>query len=152
MTEKVFIDTDIVLDLLLGRHPHGTYASKVFALLESGTIQGCVSSLIFANLHYVLRKHLSAVEALSVLQKLKLVVAVLPVNERIVSLALTSGFKDFEDAIQYYAAKEKGIRILLTRNKNDYKNADMIVMSAEEYLKMKQHLPKAKGSAPERKK
>jgi predicted nucleic acid-binding protein len=51
-------------------------------------------------------------------------------------LALASDFNDFEDAIQYYTAKEGGIDYLLTRNKKDYKRAGITVMTAEEYLEI----------------
>lgn len=50
------------------------------------------------------------------------------------SLICTTFFNDFEDAIQFYVAKENKIQYLLTRNKKDFKKADIFVMSADEYL------------------
>jgi predicted nucleic acid-binding protein len=60
---------------------------------------------------------------------------VLDVNSKIIDLALSSDFNDFEDAIQYYTATENGIKILLTRNLSDYRKAEITVMTAENYLK-----------------
>ena len=58
----------------------------------------------------------------------------LPVNDKIIDLSLASNFTDFEDAIQHYTAIENDIKILLTRNIRDYKNADITVMTAQQYL------------------
>jgi len=60
---------------------------------------------------------------------------VLPVGEQEIATALKSGFKDFEDAIQYFSARsEPGLQAILTRNKDDYAKSEIPVMSAEEYL------------------
>ena len=68
--------------------------------------------------------------------KLKLLVNILPVNEKIIEWALASDFPDFEDAIQFYVAKENDIACLLTRNKKDFTKADISVMTPEEFLKL----------------
>ena len=59
----------------------------------------------------------------------------MPVDEKIVDLALNSKFSDFEDGLQYFTARENGIRIILTRNIKDYKEKDLLVQRPEEYLK-----------------
>ena len=53
-------------------------------------------------------------------------------------MALSSSFKDFEDAIQSYSALENGIKVLITRNLKDYTQSDLTVFTAEEFLKIKQ--------------
>ena len=71
------------------------------------------------------------------LRKLKTLVTILPIDEQIVDCSLDSDFSDFEDALQYYTAKQHNIRYLITRNTRDYKNVDkkiITVMTAEEYL------------------
>ena len=65
----------------------------------------------------------------------KVLVSVLPLDDKAIELALGSDFKDFEDAIQYYTAIEQGIDIIITRNKKDFKNAKLPIMTAKEYLK-----------------
>ncbi|HSU49602.1 MAG TPA: hypothetical protein VLJ41_03400, partial [Segetibacter sp.] len=71
------------------------------------------------------------------LLKFKTLVSVLPVTDKVIELALSSDFNDFEDAIQYFTATESGIQILLTRNLKDYKSAEIPVMTAEQFLKGK---------------
>jgi predicted nucleic acid-binding protein len=50
--EKVFVDSDIILDLLTGRAPHHLSAAALFSLAEKGKQRICVSSLTIANVHY----------------------------------------------------------------------------------------------------
>jgi predicted nucleic acid-binding protein len=132
--KKIFVDTDIILDLLGKREPFFKYASELFSIVECGKIKAYTSPVIFANLYYILCKQIGKEQALKNLQKIKLIIKILPVDERIVELALNSGFTDFEDAIQYYAARSHGINCLLTRNKKDFKKSDITIMSAEEFL------------------
>lgn len=118
---KVFIDTDVVLDVLLKREPFFDHAQIIFDLAEKGKIEAHVSSLIFSNLFYIIRKYESSKKAIEALRKLKILFHVLSVDERIIQLALASDFHDFEDAIQYYTAIENHMKYLVTRNESDYK-------------------------------
>jgi hypothetical protein len=45
-------------------------------------------------------------EVRNILRKFKVLVNVLPLDDKITDLALNSEFHDFEDAIQYYTAIE----------------------------------------------
>ena len=132
---KVFVDTDIILDLLAKREPHYAFAARLFSLADEGKLKLCVSSLTFSNLNYILSRQFSAVQARRKLLTLKTLVTVLSVSEKSVDLALNSDFNDFEDALQYFTALEFKISILLTRNLKDYKKADIAVLTAEQYLK-----------------
>ncbi|MBP9084325.1 MAG: PIN domain-containing protein [Bacteroidia bacterium] len=132
---KVFVDTDIILDLLAGREPYYQYAAKLFSLADSGKLEICVSSLTFSNLNYILSKQFSVAQARKKLLTFKTLVTVLNVNEKVVDLALNSDFKDFEDALQYFTATEFKVTTLLTRNLKDFKKAEIAVLSAEQYLK-----------------
>ncbi len=132
---KVFVDTDIILDLLAGREPYYQYAAKLFSIADSGKIEICVSSLTFSNLNYILSKQFSFAQARKKLLTFKTLVTVLSVNEKVVDLALNSDFKDFEEALQYFTATEFKVTTLLTRNLKDYKKAEIAVLSAEQYLK-----------------
>jgi len=132
--EKVFIDTDIILDLLMKRNPYYSYSVKLFDLIENKKISGNVSSLIFSNLFYIIRKTEGSEKAKIILKKLKLLVSILPVDVKIIELGLSSNIKDFEDAIQYYTAVENGIKTLITRNTDDYKDIKINIFTAEEFV------------------
>jgi predicted nucleic acid-binding protein len=130
---RVLIDADVILDLLLERQPHYPATVRLFNLLQAGLVRGYVSSLSYANLFYILRKALqSGPAAVATLRKLRILANVLPVDEKVIDLALASGLSDFEDAIQYYAALGKGLDALVTRNRDDYQSAQIAVMTVEE--------------------
>ena len=74
-------------------------------------------------------------ESRKLLLRFKTLVTVLSVNDKIIELALSSSFADFEDAIQFHAAIENNVSILLTRNLKDFKKATIPVMTPQQYLK-----------------
>jgi|SRR4029079_931042 predicted nucleic acid-binding protein len=133
--KKVFADTDISLDLLSNRMPFYNAASHLFTHADQSEIKIYISSLTFANLHYILRSENSLSETRRILNNYRILVNVLAVDEKIIDLALQSLFKDFEDAIQYYTAVQNNIPVLLTRNLKDYKKAEIPVMTAEDFIK-----------------
>ncbi len=133
--DKIFLDTDVALDHLADRQPFAEYAHRVFALAEIGELTVCLSSLSFSNLYYILRKLKGHADAIALLGKLKLLVRISSVAEAEIQSALSSGFKDFEDAIQHFAAKsEGGISAIVTRNKGDYAAGEIPVLSPDEFL------------------
>ena len=133
--DKIFLDTDVVLDHLADRQPFAEYAHRIFALAETGGLTACVSSLSFSNLYYILRKLKGHADALALLGKLKLLVRVSAVSKLEIQSALSSSFKDFEDAIQHFAAKaEGGISAIVTRNRDDYSASEIPVLSPDEFI------------------
>lgn len=135
MTNKIFVDTDVIFDLLAKRDPFYQYAARLFTNADKQELTICVSSLSFGNLNYILSKQKSSTEARKILSRFKVLVKVLPVDDKVLELALNSDFGDFEDAIQYYCAIENGIKVLVTRNLKDYKHARIPVLTAEEFVK-----------------
>ena len=133
--EKVFVDTDIVLDLLSNREPFYIHSANLFSAADKNEIKLYVSSLSFANLNYILSKQYSADQSRKKLLKFKTLVTVLSVTDKVIELSLSSDFKDFEDGIQYFTATENNIKTLLTRNLKDYKSAQISVLTAEQFLK-----------------
>lgn len=134
MKKKVFVDTDIIYDLLAKREPYYQAAAKLFTKADEGEIQIFISALTIANIHYLLSKQLSESGAKNILRKFRLLVHVVSLNEKIIDLALHSDFPDFEDATQYYCAVENDIEVLLTRNLRHYKKAQITTMTAQDYI------------------
>ncbi len=133
-TAKIFVDTDVCLDLLSGRQPFNAHAEKLFSLADTGKIKIYVSSLSFANIDYVLRSQYSTNHSRQIIAKFKTLVTVLFVDSKTIDLAIASEFKDFEDAIQYFSAIENGLTILVTRNTKDFKKATIKIVHPETYL------------------
>ncbi len=134
MINKLLIDTNIIVDLLSKRKDFYQEAQELFTLADEQEIKLYISSLTFANTHYLLSRELNANEARKVLIKFKLLVRILPLDDKLLDLALSSDFNDFEDAIQYYTALENNLNIIITRNKKDFKTSKLPVLTAKEYL------------------
>jgi len=136
MKKRVFVDTDIIYDLLAKRDPFYLAAAQLFTLADEGKVQIYISALSLANLHYLISKQRTEEEAKEILRKFKVLVHVAPLNDKIIDLALNSEFSDFEDAIQYYSALQNEIEVLLTRNLKDYKKAHITVLTAQDFINL----------------
>ncbi len=131
---KVFVDTDVCIDLLSGRKPFNKTAEILFSLADNGKIKIYVSSLSFANIDYVLRSQYSTTHSRQIIGKFKTIVNVLSVDSKTIALAVASDFNDFEDAIQYCCAIENNLTTIITRNIRDYKKATIKVLTPETFI------------------
>ncbi|MBD3276125.1 MAG: PIN domain-containing protein [Candidatus Marinimicrobia bacterium] len=135
---RLFLDINILLDIFLNREPHVEYSSRVFRLAEINQRQGFVSSTSYLTLHYVLSKQIGNSRSTEILIKIRKILQIAPVDEKVIDLALNSEFSDFEDGVQYYSAVMIDADNIITRNKIDFNVADQIpVLTPKEFL---QHL------------
>ena len=133
--KKLFIDTNILIDLLARREPFYDEAARLFSLADRKKVLLHVSALTFANANYLLRKTLKPEEARQVLRKLKLVVQVLNLDDKVVGLSLSDNdFVDYEDALQYFTARENRMAAIITRNLKDFQHSRLPVMTAGQFL------------------
>jgi predicted nucleic acid-binding protein len=110
-------------------------AAHLFSKADKKELNLCISSLTFANTNYILTKLKSSKESREILRKFKVLVELLVLDDKITELALSDeNFPDFEDGLQYYSAIENDIDIIITRNKKDFKNSKLPVLTAKEYL------------------
>jgi len=133
--KKLFIDTNILLDLLAERKPFYNEAAALFSLADKDRILLSISSLSTVNIHHILRKLKSGQEANRIIRTVKVLVRECALDDKITNLALNSDFNDFEDAIQYFTALENQQDIIITRNQSDFKSSSLPVMSAGEFVK-----------------
>jgi predicted nucleic acid-binding protein len=132
--ENIFVDTNIVIDLLAKREPFYKDAQDLFTLSDKKEVQLFISSLTFANAYYSIVRHHKEVEAKKYLSKFKVLVTILSLEDKAIELALASDFKDFEDGLQYFVAMDNEADVIITRNKKDYRNSKIPVMTAGEYM------------------
>jgi predicted nucleic acid-binding protein len=138
MMDKILVDTNIVLDLLAKREEFWQEAQELFTLSDQKKVKLFVSSLTFANTYYLLSQNLKIENARKILRKFKVLVEVLPMDDKIIDLSLDSDFKDFEDAIQYHTAIENNLDLVITRNLKDFKLSKIPVLTAKNYIEIKQ--------------
>lgn len=135
--DRILVDTNIVLDLLAKREDFIVEAQELFTLSDKNQVKLYVSSLTFANTYYILSQKMKLNDARKILRKFKVLVEVLPMDDKIIDLSLESDFKDFEDAIQYHTAIENEINIIVTRNLKDFKTSKIPVLTAKDYIKIR---------------
>lgn len=131
---KVFVDTDVCIDLLSGRIPFNKTAGILFSLAGNRKVKIYVSSLSFSNIDDVLRSQYSSTYSRQLLGKFKMLVNVLPVDSKTIDLSISSDFNDFEDAIQYSCAIENNLTTIITRNVKDYKKTAVSVLTPETFI------------------
>ncbi len=135
--DRILVDTNIVIDLLAKRGEFVSEAQELFTLSDKRKVKLFVSSLTFANTHYILSQGLKIQDARKHLRRFKVLVEVLPMDDKIIDLSLDSDFADFEDAIQYYTAVENDLEVILTRNLKDFRLSKLPVLTAKDYLQLR---------------
>jgi len=133
---NLFIDTNVIIDLLADRQPFSREAAILFTLTEQKKLKIFSSSLTFSNLYYILRKFESHQKVINKLNCLSGIMNILKVDETVVKNALQSDFQDFEDSLQYHCALDhRQINAIITRNVKDYRNSELPVMTPADFLK-----------------
>ncbi len=133
--DKVFLDTNIWLDYFGARSPFDLDAQNIIQQAENGTIEIFISSLSICNISYIIKKISPNVNANQVITDIINLATITKIDENIISNALASNFKDFEDAVQYYSALLHGeITHIITRNIADFNESKIPVLSPSDYL------------------
>ena len=133
--KRLFLDTNVILDLLATRAPFYDSVAKIATLADQKKLQLITSPVSFTTVEYVLSKFKSADHAIGMLRKFRIICDVCAVDQEIIDKSSNSEFKDFEDAVQYYSALKSSCSVILTRNGKDFKHAKIPVMTADEFLK-----------------
>jgi predicted nucleic acid-binding protein len=133
--KKLFVDTNIVIDLLSRREPFFKEAAELFSLADKNRVELSVSSLTIANTSYALLRQMDSNKTKSVLRKLRLILRILPLDDKIIGLALNDeNFSDFEDGLQYFTAIVNDQELIITRNLKDFKNSKLPAMTAKQFI------------------
>ncbi len=118
---KVFLDTNIILDLLLQREGW-KHSAQIITLQEKGCLHLCISVLTMVNVAYVYRKTVGEALAVVNLKYISALMEVLPMDAEMMEEAIQVGGQDFEDSFQAIAAASAGCDAIVTRNIRDFEN------------------------------
>ncbi len=130
---KVFLDTNIVIDLLERREPFSQDAVRLFSMAYNKQVRLYVSPMTYATASYLLRGH-GTEGVRNLLANFRQLSRVTTANEQTIDDSLASQFDDFEDAMQYYSARKAKADIIITRNGGDFRHSKIPVMTAGEFL------------------
>lgn len=135
-SKKVFVDSDIVLDLLLKREPFFRFSQTLLNVADKYGFTLCTSTLVIANVHYFLNKSLKdkTIARLHI-KLLTEIITILSVTAEDVDAAINSNNNDFEDAIQISVAENAKTDFIIIRNTKDYKHSAIQVLTAEQFLR-----------------
>ena len=131
--KKVFLDTNIIVDLIADRKPFSKYSIEIFKKAEEKKIKLFTSSHSIATTHYLLKKYLEEKILRDVLYNLLDYVTVIAVDTDVLKKGLRSKHKDFEDSIQILCASTvEKIDCIVTRNTKDFRDSEILVLTPDE--------------------
>lgn len=134
MKDKLFLDTNVVIDLLGEREPFYESIAKIATLADKGKIQLIVSALTYSTVYYLLSRFEDKEVVKEKIRKFKVIAETSDLTDKIIDKGLSSKFTDFEDSLQYYCSVETDCNVLITRNGKDFKESEIPVLTPDEYL------------------
>lgn len=127
-------DVNVVLDVLVARDPYLRDSKAALQLAVDKKLLGVLAAHTVTTLHYLIGRQLGAKKADRAVSDLLGMFAVEPVDEDRLRHALAFGWKDFEDALQAACAESAEAEYLVTRNKRDFKQAHLKVVTPAELV------------------
>jgi predicted nucleic acid-binding protein len=131
---RVLFDLNVVLDVLMHREPYFSDAARLWALAETGQIEGFVAAHSFTTLFYLYRRQSEPEQAYQALRRLLRVFKVASLDRKVIEMACDLAWRDFEDAVQATAANGAGCHYLVTRNLRDYGDQQLTVIQPADLL------------------
>jgi predicted nucleic acid-binding protein len=132
--KKVFVDTNILVDLIADRKPFSKFAIALFNKAENKKIRLFTSSHSIATTHYLLKKYVDEKELRNILYDLLDFVTIVGIDEDVIRKSLRSKHKDFEDAVQIICAGSiEKLDCIVTRNIKDFRDCELPVLAPDEF-------------------
>ena len=132
---KIFVDTNIFIDILLNREPFINDAVMVYRLCENNLIDGYIAPTTINNIYYIYRKAKEIEKIKEYLADISTVFTVATLDSQSIQKANKLQISDYEDALQYAMALANGCEYLITRNIKDFKHMEHLkVVTPEKFL------------------
>lgn len=133
---KVFLDANVIIDVVQNRIDFVDASSKVLQLGLDGDCELCASDITFTTVSFYARKQRTLEQLYDVLQSLRDFIDIVPSGKLAIDWALQHKLQDFEDAVQYFTALRSGAECIVSRNVRDYPYDDIPVLTPTEFLSM----------------
>ena len=133
---KIFIDTNVIIDVLAQRQEFYKASLQAFKMCEVGKDKGFISALSLANIMYICRKALSKDALQNAMQSLMQIFDVIPLTQKEIGKALSMDFSDYEDALQTLSAQNIKADYIITRNIKDFINSPIPAITPENFLQL----------------
>lgn len=119
MIPKIFLDTNIILDILLQR-PGYEDSTRILQAGERGLLHLCCSYLTMANIAFILRKTVGKAALVPSLLQIQSLIEVLPMDVEQLRVSFWIDGRDFEDILQAVCAAKAGCTAIVTNNIKDF--------------------------------
>ena len=130
----IFLDTDVLVDIALDRHPHSEAASELLDRIEHGAEAAYIAWHSVSNLYYLIAPTFGSVSARDFIVELTRFVSVATTDTEGIHYAAGLPMADFEDAMQVAAARACGARYIVTRNIRDYERSPIRAVDPQQAL------------------
>lgn len=131
---RLLLDLNVVLDVLLDRHPHAGPAAALWAAVERGRAQAFLPAHGFTTIHYLARRARGAKFARDTIAGLLHVFSVAQVDAAVIHHAIGLAWADFEDAVCTAAAVETRCDAIVSRDPSGFPDSPVPVVAPEAAL------------------
>ena len=131
---KIFVDTDVILDVLCNRAEYVDASATVWNYCEAGKAEGYMSALTVPNIVYILRKELTPERTMQLIEQISLIFKVVDLKASDLKAAAKMLASDYEDAVQSCQAARIGADYIVTRNIRDFKDSKVPALKPTELL------------------
>jgi predicted nucleic acid-binding protein len=131
---RVFLDTNIVIDVLLDRPGLVAESEAVILRCEAAGDSMFIAWHGLATAYYLLKRGRTEAEAMLEVDKILSWARVAETSDASARHARSLGFGDFEDALQAAAAEACASDWIVTRNKNDFAKSNVPVLTPLDFL------------------
>ena len=133
---KVFLDTNILLDIVERREPHFADSYQIFMKSAQRKIEAIIGASSITDIYYITRKNCkNAEQAIGFIIDMLKVVTAVDTKAADIQEAIRLSFSDFEDAVAAATAARENADYLITRNTGDYKKSPITVIGPADFLK-----------------
>jgi predicted nucleic acid-binding protein len=133
---KIFLDTNVILDVLIKRETFYIDSSKVLTLVNEKIVSGYISAITVNNIYYILRKLKDKETAKNFITEILESFEIISLTKDILSQANKISINDYEDGIQFFSALDCGCDFLITRNDKDYPRLGIKIITPGEFIGM----------------
>ena len=134
MNYKVFLDTNILIDIVCNREPWVKEALILIELSKRKEIELVAADFSFINIIYIVRKLFSTEDICKLILDLKKYITVVEIGDSVLSAALKAKWTDIEDCIQSFIAERECTDFIITRNKKDFVQSQVNAITPKEFI------------------
>ena len=132
----MLLDTNILLDVILDRHPFSESASELLTVIRGYNTEAFVAWHSISIVYYFVSRSLGDTEAREFILDFTTFLSVAETTTDDVLYAASLPMRDFEDAMQVAAARACGASHIVTRNARDYVRSPIPAVDAAEAVRL----------------